>query len=79
VISGAESSEQNDDKTNNLDDVILCHSCHHGPQFYGYYGLNNLEKVWRVCYMSDIGFMMNRLGVLRQEHPLQVLWTSPQK
>jgi len=23
VISGAESSEQNDDKTNNLDDVIL--------------------------------------------------------
>jgi len=24
VISGAKSSEQNDDKTNNLDDVILC-------------------------------------------------------
>jgi len=25
VISGAKSSEQNDDKTNNLDDVILRH------------------------------------------------------
>ena len=24
MISGAKSSEQNDDKTNNLDDVILC-------------------------------------------------------
>jgi len=27
VISGAKSSEQNDDKTNNLDDVILRHTC----------------------------------------------------
>jgi len=26
VISRAKSSEQNDDKTNNSDDVILCHS-----------------------------------------------------
>ena len=24
MISGAESNEQNDDKTNNLDDIILC-------------------------------------------------------
>ena len=38
-----------------------------------------VEKVWRVCYMSDIGFMLNRLGVLGQEHPLQVLRTSPEK
>ena len=52
-------------------------SCHHGSQFCGYYGPNNYRKseatpVWRICYMSDIGFVMNRLGVLGQEHPFQV-------
>ena len=33
-----------------------------------------VEKGERICYMSDIGF--NRLGVLGQEYPLQVLRTS---
>ena len=28
--------------------------------------------MWRICYMFDIGFVMNKLGLPGQEHPLWV-------
>jgi len=47
-------------------------------QFYRYCGPNNYSgkseagPMWRICYMSDIGFVMNKLGLPGQEHPLWV-------